>query len=246
MSRRTCSTLERVSPEASLCRWAGGCKLVDPCKWLRVLGLLSRRTCSTLERVAPEASLCRLCHGKLPILPTCCRMTSGYWENGRGNTQCTLTDVALRVALLMLASWLYRGVLALLSLRHCEPRVVTTGVVATGVSATGVSATGVSATSGLVAQHSQHSTCNGSYPPLTSLPRRASPRARFLGAAALVIIRHILFEASDVGVDWGMGNGEYAVCPPPPAKFILALLHCFFDATSLPLCIPTVLTGSQR
>jgi hypothetical protein len=33
---------------------------------------------------------------------------------------------------------------------------------------------------------------------------------------------------------------------PPPAKFILSPLHCFFDTTSPLLCIPTVLMGSQR
>jgi hypothetical protein len=186
MSRRTCSTLERVSPEASLCRCVARCVLIAPSILLQVLGLLSLRTCSTLERVAAEASLCRLCRGRLPVLPTCCRMTSGYWKTGKGSTQCTLTDVALRVALLMLASWLYRGVLALLSLGHCEPRVA-----ATGVAATGIIATCVSATSGLVAQYSRHSTCDGSYPPLTGLPRRASLRARLLGAAAVVLIRHL-------------------------------------------------------
>jgi hypothetical protein len=33
----------------------------------------------------------------------------------------------------MLTSWLYRGVLALLSLGHCEPRVAATGVVASAL-----------------------------------------------------------------------------------------------------------------
>jgi hypothetical protein len=105
-------------------------------------------------------------------------MTSGYWETGRGSAQCTLTDVTLRVTLrmrmLMLASWPYLGMLALLG--HCGPRVA---------------AICIAVTSGFVAQHSQHSTCDGSYPPLTGLPRRASLRPRFPGAAALVLIRHL-------------------------------------------------------
>jgi hypothetical protein len=107
----------------------------------------------------------------------------------------------LRLPLLMLPTWVYRdklGLLGLLSLGPCGPRVAATCVAAT--------------TSELVDQHSQHSTCDGSYPPLTSLLRCASVRvrARFLGAAAFVLIRHFLFGASSVGrVNWWMG--EYVV-----------------------------------
>jgi hypothetical protein len=87
--------------------------------------------------------------------------------------------VTLPLPLLVLASWLYRGLLALLCLRHCGPRVA--------------------ATSGIVAQHSQHSAGDGSYPPLAGLLRCASVRARFLGAAFL-LVRHLFFGASSVGV----------------------------------------------
>jgi hypothetical protein len=62
--------------------------------------------------------------------------------------------------LLMMASWLRGHILALLTLGHRGPRVT--------------AATCVAATSGLVAQHSQYSTCDGSYPPLTGLLRCAS------------------------------------------------------------------------
>ena len=40
-------------------------------------------------------------------------------------------------------------------------------------------------------------------------------------------------------------NGKYAVCSPLSREFILALLHCFFDATILLLSIPTVLVGAK-
>jgi hypothetical protein len=90
-----------------------------------------------------------------------------------------------------MASWLRGRVLALLTLGHRGPRVA--------------AATCVAATSGLVSQHSQYSTCDGSYPPLTGSLRCASVRARFLRAAAFaafVLIRHLLFGASSVGVNW--------------------------------------------
>ena len=122
----------------------------------------------------------------------------------RGKSQCTLTKLGLpvRVALLLIslllisllliallliglllimASWLRGCIMALLTLGRRGPRVA--------------------ATSGLVVQHSQHSTCDGSYPPLTGSSRCASIRARLLGAA-LVPIRHLLFGSSSVGANW--------------------------------------------
>jgi hypothetical protein len=83
--------------------------------------------------------------------------------------------------LLMMASWLRGRVLALLTLGYRGPRVA--------------------ATSGIVAQHSQHSAVDGSYPPLAGLLRCAGVRARFLGAAFL-LVRHLFFGASGVGVIW--------------------------------------------
>ena len=130
-------------------------------------------------------------------------LNDGCQGTGRGESQCTLTKVGLPVpvALLLIlvtGSWLRgcdlalllilatgswpRGrVLALLALGHRGPRVA--------------------ATSELVDQHSQCSACDWNYPPLTDLLRCASFRARFLGVA-FVLIRHLLFGASSVGVNW--------------------------------------------
>ena len=94
--------------------------------------------------------------------------------------------------LLVMTGWLHGCTLPLLTLGHRGPRVA--------------AASSVAATLGLDAQHSQYSTCDGSYPPLTGLLlRRASVRARFLGAAAfavLVLIWHLLFGTSSVGANW--------------------------------------------
>jgi hypothetical protein len=64
------------------------------------------------------------------------------------------------------------------------------------------------ATSGLDAQHSQHSTCDGSYPPLARLLRCTSVRPRSLGATS-VLVRHVFLGVSSVesvGVNWWMGS----------------------------------------
>ena len=104
----------------------------------------------------------------LPLRPVCvscaaagrvyCPPVAEYCQGtGRGNTQRTLTDMTLRVTfhlpLLVSASWLYRGVLALLTLLDLGNRRLH------------------AVDSELVAQHFQYYTNDGNYLPWTGMLR---------------------------------------------------------------------------
>jgi hypothetical protein len=128
-------------------------------------------------------------------------LNDGCQGTGRGESQCTLTKMGLPMPMALLlilatGSWLRRRDLALLL-------ILATGSWPRGhvlaLLSLGHRGHRVAATSGLVDSHC--SACDWNYPPLTGLLRCASFRARFLGVA-FVLIRHLFFGASSVGVNW--------------------------------------------